>query len=398
MRIHKRIAVSAIALALLLTGCNGGSTGGGSNTAFTIGGTAPLTGSAAIYGTAVRNGAQIAVDEINAAGAVKLNLLYEDDENSAEKARNAYNAIKDKNLQLFLGSVTSTPGTATADLAAEDKIFTLTPSASAADVIGGVPDPISGVVSVPRKDTVFQLCYTDPNQGVASAKYIYGKKIGTKIAVIEKNDDVYSVGITNSFKKEAETLGLNIVSTSTFTESTQNDFSVQLTEAKNAGADMVFLPMYYTPASLILSQAKTMGYTPKFFGVDGMDGILAMDGFDKSLAEGVILLTPFNADSTDTEAANFVEKYKTKYGETPNQFAADAYDSVYVYKALIEKSGVTPDMNAQQICEKLVPAITAADFTLNGLTGANMKWNSTGAVSKEPKGMIIKNGSYVGLD
>lgn len=411
----KRFLALAMAGALtlgLLSGCGGGngatggdnngpsSTGpaGASGAAFKLGGTGPLTGGAAIYGNAAKNGAQIAVDEINAMGGIQFELNYQDDEHDAEKAVNAYNALKDWGMQLFLGSVTSTPGVATSAEANSDRMFYLTPSASATDVLGGVENPLTGSVDIPRKDNIFQMCFVDPNQGSASAQYIVDKGLGTKVAVIYKNDDVYSLGLYNSFKAKADELGLEIVSATTFTSSSENDFTVQLTEARNGGADLVFLPMYYQPASLILSQAKGMNYAPKFFGVDGMDGILTMKGFDTALAEGVMLLTPFNADSTDAATQSFVEKYQAQFSETPNQFAADGYDCVYAYKALLEKAGCTPDMDAAAICEALIPVITGSGFSVNGLTGEGMTWDGTGAVSKSPKGMVIQNGAYVGMD
>ena len=318
-------------LATALTGCGGSASSSSdsqnsssdstaSGTAFKIGGTGPLTGAAAIYGNACKNGAQIAVDEINAEGGdIQFELNYQDDEHDAEKAVNAYNALKEWGMQISLGSVTSQPGVSTSALAFEDRIFTMTPSGSSPDVISG-------------KDNVYQMCFSDPNQGLASAQYITEQGLGEKVFIIWKNDDVYSTGIKEQFVKEAETLGLEVVGDATFTTDTATDFSVQLTQAQQAGADLVFLPIYYQPASLILSQADAMGYTPTFFGVDGMDGILTMDGFDASLAEGVMLLTPFNADATDEATVNFVTKYQELYGETPNQFAADAYDCVYAYK------------------------------------------------------------------
>ncbi len=351
--------------------------------AYKIGGTGPLTGGAAIYGNAAKNGAQIAVDEINALGGIQFELKYEDDEHDAEKAVNAYNALKDWGMQISLGSVTSTPCVATGAETFADRIFALTPSASATAVIEG-------------KDNMYQMCFTDPNQGSASAQYIFDKQLGTKIAVIYKNDDVYSKGIYSTFESKAKELGLTIVSTTTFTEDSQTDFSVQLTDAKNNGADLVFLPIYYTPASLIFQQAKAMDYAPKYFGVDGMDGILTLESFDVSLAEGVMLLTPFNADSTDERTASFVSKYKEAHGETPNQFAADGYDCVYAYKAALEAAGCTPDMSAADICEKLVAVFPT--ITFDGLTGDGMTWAATGEVSKSPKGMVIQSGAYIGMD
>lgn len=383
--------LAAAMCAGMLAGCGGGAdtndasngdSGESTAAAFKIGGTGPLTGDAAIYGNAVKNGAQLAVDEINAEGGVQFELKMEDDENDPEKAVSAYNALKDWGVQLSLSSVTSKPAEATATENFADRIFALTPSASAPAVTEG-------------KDNVFQMCFSDPNQGTASAEYIADNQMGTKIAVIYKNDDVYSSGICEKFKAEAETKGLNIVSTTTFTSSSATDFSVQLGEAKAAGADLLFLPIYYQPASLILQQAKSMGYAPKFFGVDGMDGILTLEGFDTSLAEGVMLLTPFNADAEDEKTQSFVTKYKEQFGDVPNQFAADAYDCVYAYKAAIEASGATPDMSAEELCDLMIQ--TFPTLTFDGLTGEGVTWDSTGAVSKSPKGMVIQNGAYVGM-
>ena len=352
--------------------------------AFKLGGTGPLTGGAAIYGNAAKNGAQIAVDEINAeGGAIQFELKYEDDQHDAEKAVNAYNALKDWGMQISLGSVTSKPCEATSAETYADRIFALTPSASATAVTEG-------------KDNMFQMCFMDPNQGSASAQYIADKGLATKVAIIWKNDDVYSKGIHDTFVEEAAARNLAIVSDTTFADGNDTDFSVQLSDAQSNGADLVFLPMYYQPASLILAQAKSMGYAPTWFGVDGMDGILTMEGFDTSLAEGVMLLTPFNADSTDERTQNFVKKYQEQFGEVPNQFAADAYDCVYAYKQALEAAGATADMSAEELCDLMIQQFTT--MTFDGLTGEGMTWDASGAVSKSPKGMVIENGAYVGLD
>lgn len=376
------LVLAIIMCACLLVGCGKQEVSPGS-AAIKIGGTGPLTGGAAIYGMAAKQGAEIAVEEINALGGIQLELRYEDDAHDAEKAVNAYNILKDWGMQISLGSVTSTPGVATSALNFEDRIFALTPSASSTSVIEG-------------KDNVFQMCFTDPNQGSASAQYISENKLGEKIAVIYKNDDVYSLGLYETFKAKADELGLNIVSATTFTSDSQNDFSVQIADAKKNEADLIFLPMYYEAASLILSQAAAADYAPKYFGVDGMDGILSLENFDTSLAEGVMLLTPFSADAEDEATVNFVAKYSEKYGEIPNQFAADAYDCIYaLYQACIDAK-ITPEMSASEINDLLVAQFTSMSF--DGLTGLGMTWDSTGAVSKSPKGMVIENGVYVGLD
>lgn len=351
--------------------------------AFKLGGTAPLTGGAAIYGNAVKNGAQIAVDEINAMGGVQFELRYEDDVHDAEKAVNAYNLLKDWGMQLSMGSVTSKPCEATAAETFNDRIFALTPSASAAAVTA-------------NKDNMFQMCFVDPNQGSASAQYMVNKDLPRKVAVIWKNDDVYSKGVHDTFVARAKELGVEVVSNTTFADGNDTDFSVQLTDAQKNGAELVFLPMYYQHASLILAQAAGMGYAPRWFGVDGMDGILTMEGFDTKLAEGLMLLTPFNADSEDERTAKFVAEYKKRYKDVPNQFAADAYDCVYAFKMALENAKATPDMDASTLCGLMIEQFTS--MTFSGVTGTNMTWNRSGEVTKDPKGMVIKDGAYVGLD
>ena len=351
--------------------------------AIKIGGTGPLTGAAAIYGTAAKQGAEIAVEEINALGDLQLELKYEDDTHDAEKAVNAYNALKDWGMQVSLGSVTSKPCEATSAENQADRIFALTPSASSTAVTEG-------------KDCVFQMCFADPNQGSASAQYIYNKQLATKVAIIWKNDDVYSKGIHDTFIEKAAELNIEIVSDTTFADGNDTDFSVQVADAQQKGAELVFLPIYYQPASLIFAQAAAVNYAPAWFGVDGMDGILTMEGFDTALAEGVMLLTPFSADATDTKTANFVKKYEDKFGETPNQFAADGYDCIYAIYEALKAGNATADMSAEEICTILIEQFTSMSF--DGVTGTGMTWGTDGAVTKDPKGMVIQNGEYVGLD
>ncbi len=344
-----------------------------------IGVIGPMTGGAAVYGMAVARGAQIAADEINAKGGVKIVLDVQDDEHDTEKSVNAYNATLDNGSQMILGCVTTDPCIAVASLAADESVFMLTPSASSVDVIAD-------------NDNVFQVCFTDPAQGAASAEYIFNNKVGTKVAVIYNNADTYSTGIYQTFKQKAEELGLSIVSTTTCTGST-TDFTVQVNEAKNAGADVVFLPMYYTPASLILKVADTIDYAPVFFGVDGMDGILTLPGFDTKLAEGVMLLTPFSADAEDDLTKNFVAEYQERHNEVPNQFAADAYDGIYALVAAAQAAGVTSDDAPEDICEALAEAMLT--LKIDGLTGS-MTWDESGAVTKTPTAVVIKDGMYVG--
>ncbi len=377
--------MSLLAVAVMLIGVLSGCAGETADeNAFKIGGTGPLTGGAAIYGNAAKRGAEIAIEEINAMGGIQFALKYEDDQHDPEKAVNAYNAVKDWGMVLSLGSVTSKPAEATSTLNMKDRIFALTPSASSTGTVEG-------------KDNVYQMCFMDPNQGYASARYISEKKLATKVAVIYMNDDPYSSGIYETFKDEAGKVGLEIVSATTFANGNDTDFSVQVKEAKDKGAELVFLPMYYQPASLIFIEAKKQNFTPKWFGVDGMDGILTLKGFDKSMAEGVMLLTLFNADATDDKTKAFVAKYQEKYGEVPNQFAADAYDCIYAYKQALEGAGYTTakGVKVDELCTKMIEQFST--MTFSGLTGEGMTWKD-GTVSKSPKGMVIENGAYKGLD
>lgn len=356
-----------------------------------LGGIGPTTGSTAVYGTAVMNAEELAVNEINEAnGSPVFEWQFEDDENDAEKSVNAYNTLKDWGMQVLAGPVTTTPSVAVASETVNDNLFMLTPSASSVSVIQN-----DAADTGTARGNVFQICFTDPNQGVASADYIADNGLATKIGVIYDSSDAYSSGIYEKFQAEAETKGLEIVAAEAFTADNKTDLSIQVTKCQEAGAELVFLPIYYQEASQILIAADSIGYEPQFFGCDGMDGILAIEGFDTSLAEGLMLLTPFAADAADEKTQAFVAAYEAAYGETPNQFAADAYDVVYsIYEAVLA-SGVNGDMDASEICDALKTQFTS--MTFDGLTGTGMTWDATGAVSKEPKAVVIENGAYAAM-
>lgn len=348
----------------------------GESGALKIGFIGPLTGPAAVYGNAAKHGAELAVKEINAKGGLQIELNTQDDEHDAEKSVNAYNNLMDWGMQILCGTVTTTPCIAVSAESDKDRVFTLTPSASSPAVTKG-------------KTNTYQICFNDPNQGKASAQYIGEHFPDAKVAIIYNNADAYSGGIYQTFAAEAETRNVNVVSVSTCTDDT-TDFSVQISDAQSAGADIVFLPIYYTPASLILNQANAVGYAPTFFGVDGMDGILTLEGFDTTLAEGVMLLTPFAADAPD--AQDFVAAYQEAYGEIPNQFAADAYDCIYAIVEAFGKTGMDTTASAADICEAMIEQFSTMSFS--GLTGKNMTWTD-GMVDKAPAAVVIKDGVYV---
>ncbi len=377
------IGLSMILALACLTGCGGGNADAGSTggDVFKIGGIGPLTGGAAAYGDAVDKGAQIAVEEINAAGGIngyKIEFKMADDEHDAEKSVNAYNDLKDWGMQMLVGTVTSAPCIAVEGEAVNDNMFLITPSGTAVDCISGA--------------NAFRLCFSDPTQGTKSAEFIGTNKIASKVAVIYDSSDPYSTGIYESFKKEAKNQNIEVVAAEAFTSDSKTDFSVQLQKAKESGAELLFLPIYYQEASLILQQANGMGYAPKVFGCDGLDGLLGVENFDLKLAEGVMFLTPFAPDAEDELTQKFVKAYAEKFdGEVPIQFAADAYDAVYAIKAAAEAANATPDMSVSDLCDAIAGAMT--DITLKGLTG-EITWDESGEPNKEPKAVVIENGAY----
>ena len=348
-----------------------------------IGVSGPLTGGAAVYGTCVARSAQIAVDEVNALSGLQFELNCQDDEHDAEKAVSAYNSLKDWGMQILCGTVTTKPALAVGPEACDDRIFMLTPSASAVDVA------YSG-------DNVFQICFADPMQGSVSADVISEKGLGTKIGVIYDSSDVYSTGILETFLDEADAAGLEVVCTESFTADTKADLSTQVTKCKEAGADLVFLPIYYAEASAILSYANQIGYAPVFFGVDGMDGILDVEGFDTSLAEGLYMLTPFAADSTDERTAAYVAKYRELYNETPNQFGADAYDAIWALYQACTEAGIDGSESNEEICDAMIAEFTS--MTYDGITGQGMTWDEDGFVDKPGSIVVIKDGAYTAVE
>lgn len=388
MKNFKKAASLLLASALMVTSfaaCGNKAADASSDSAsedtFKIGAIGPITGAAAVYGKAVENGAKLAVDEINAAGGIngkQIEFKFEDDEHDAEKSVNAYNTLKDWGMQMLLGCVTSNPCIAVAEETKNDNMFQLTPSGTAVECV--------------QYDNAFRVCFSDPTQGTECAKYISDKGLATKVAVIYDSSDVYSSGIYEAFAAEAKNDGIEIVSAEAFTADSNKDFSVQIQKAKDAGAELVFLPFYYTEASLVLQQAAGMNYAPIFFGCDGMDGILDVEGFDASYANNLMFLSPFTPTSTDEAIQKFVTSFKEAYDETPNQFAADAYDGIYAIKAAAEKAELTPDKSVSDICDAMKTAMT--EITMDGVTAKSLTWDASGEPSKAPMVVKIADGDY----
>jgi branched-chain amino acid transport system substrate-binding protein len=374
MKKVKKIVTLGLAATLAvasLAGC--GSKSGSAGDTYVIGGIGPLTGDAASYGLSVKQGAEIAVKEINDAGGVKvgdktvkLELKFEDDQATPDKAVTAYNTLMDDGMNALLGCVTSGSSLAVTDLTKEDGIFMLTPSGSAKDIT--------------KNDNVFRLCFTDPLQGEKMATHMVTDLGIKKIAVIYKNSDEYSTGVYEAFAAKVAELGGTITTAEAFADG--EDFNTQLTSIKGTDAEAIFAPIYYTDASHIVTQAKDLSITLPFFGSDGWDGILA-SVTDKATVEGATFLSPFF--SGEATAKDFVAKYEEAYKATPDQFAADGYDGVYVMKLAIEKAASTDS-------KAIISAMP--QITVNGLTGQGYTFTAGGEPQKDAKFIKIVNGEY----
>ena len=364
----------------ILAGCssNGGDSGSASGDAsFKIGTIGPLTGANASYGKSVTQGVELGCKDFSTK-ELPLASKAEDDQADGEKAVNAFNTLLDWGMQALVGPTTTGASVAVAAECGNDpKTFMITPSASSEDVTDG-------------KDCVFQVCFTDPNQGVNAAKFLAQKYADEKFVLFYNSGDAYSSGVADAFKVQAAESKLEIVDEETFKDDSATSFTNQLTKAKQAGATMIFAPIYYTPASVLLKNAKDMGYDVKMMGCDGMDGILGVEGFDTSLAEGLLLMTPFSAD--DEKNADFVKAYKDAYDETPNQFAADAYDCVHAIVEAIDKADIDITADGADIAGDLAKAMRK--IKIEGLTG-ELTWNDEGQVEKPATAYVIQDGKYI---
>lgn len=336
----------------------------------------PMTGDNANYGTSTRDGAQIAVDEINEAGGVNgytFVLDTQDSQGDPDSAVSAYGKLMDSGMNVSLGCVLSGEAQSVITAAVEDGILIVTPTSSAVACIEGNPN-------------AFRVCFNDAAQGTAAADYIADNNLGTKIAVFYQSDIDYSAGLYETFAAEAAVKGLEIVEEQTFTAGSNTDFSTQINAIRDSGCDLVFLPIYAAEAATFLTQAagKLDGVT--YFGCDGLDGIQTKIS-DTSLIEGLMMLTPFAADAEDAATQSFVEKYVPVHGTAPDQFAADGYDAVYIVKAAMEQCGKTPadaDFN-----EAMVAAMY--EIQVEGLTGT-MTWDENNEPNKPAKAMVFHDG------
>ena len=383
----KKIVALALAGALgvcALAGCGSNSNNyAENNTEYVIGVSGPLTGGTAMYGMAVVNSAKLAVDEINAAGGlngINFKLVALDDVNDATKVSTNYSSMFEGGMQVSLGTVTTQPGLEFANLSADDNVFFLTPSASGD--------------AIPANPNGYQMCFADGNQGKVAAEFVNENYAGKTIGAFYKSDEAYSKGIYDQFMENLDE-SITVVDT-TFTEANATDFSTQIDTLKDC--TFIFMPTYYTPASLFMSQAKDI-IDPKtvYYGCDGFDGIDNIEGFDiTTIPQEVTMLSHFNSKATDGLAKEFIDKYTEVYGaDTLNQFGASAYDSVYaIYgamkKAIEEGTEIPVNISASDLCEILKAQFTGGYSLEKAVTGENITWETNGYVNKGAIKYIIK--------
>lgn len=349
---------------------------------YVIGFSGPLTGAAAMYGQAVQNSAQMAIDEINAAGGlngVKFELVATDDQHDPTKVSTNYASMLEKGMQVSLGTVTTGPGLEFKKLSKDDNVFFLTPSASGDDI--------------PEFDNGYQMCFADGNQGGVAAAYVNENYKGQTIGIFYKQDDAYSKGIFDQFKANLDPSIKTVEAL--FTDANATDFVAQIGELK--ACKFIFMPIYYTPASIFMTQAKDiMAAETIYYGCDGFDGIEGADGFKiEEIPQEITMLSHFNSKATDGLAKEYVDKYTKAYKDAPlNQFGASAYDCVYAIfnamKAAIDAGKeISVDISASDLCEILKEQFEGG-FTYTGVTGNDIKWDENGYVQKGAVKYVIK--------
>lgn len=368
----------AVLMVLAMAACGGEPANNGGNdtpdaTTVKIGGIGPLTGAYANYGLSEKNGAELAVKEINEAGGIagkQIELSYQDSQGESESAVNAYGKLMDWGMEVSLGCVLSGENASVVAAARDDDVLLITPSGSADKCIDG-------------NDKAFRVCFYDSYQGAAAAQYIKDNNMVDTVGILYRSDNDYSVGLYNAFVAKCGELGITIAETQTFTSSTNTDFSTQVSALVSSGVKLVFIPLYAEEASTFLTQAHgKFADDVYFFGADGLDGILGKVEQDTSLANNVLMLTPFAADNPAENVQSFVKKYQEAYGATPDQFAADAYDAIYVIKAAVEKAGSTSGA-------ALASALTS--LTVEGVTGV-MTWTADGNTNKPASAILYYDG------
>ena len=378
----KKIIALVLVAVMLVGACVAFSSCNKNSGTIKIGMSGPLTGGAATYGLAVKNSAELAIKEINDNGGlngIMLELIALDDKADAANVNANYAALLEKGVQVSLGCVTSGAGLNFSKLSKEDNLFFLTPSATA----DKIPEFANG----------YQMCFADSNQGGEAARFVNESGI-TEIGVLYRSDDAYSTGILDQFKKNlSETV--TITKEASFIGDAPSDLTQQVQDLKDC--KFIFCPIYYTPASTFMSQAKdVLAADAVYYGCDGFDGIESVENFDiNAIPQKVSMLSHFDSKATDGKAGDFVKNYTAAYGkDTLNQFGASAYDCVYaIYGALDAaiKAGKTvdADTSVSEMCTILQEQFNGG-YKFSGVTGTDVTWQSSGYVSKKAKYIVIK--------
>ena len=373
-------------LALSLTACGGQSEGGAGDAdssapsgdgTITLGMIGPLTGSVAVYGTHIENGVKLALEEINAAGGVTLSdgahqlaVETKDDQGDATECVNAMNALISDGIQLVVGSATSGCTSAITSIANSEGVVMITPS--------GTADSLTTAM-----DYVFRTCFRDSFQGELAAQYALDEGY-TKVGVVYCSADTYSAGLRDAFIAACADRGLDVVAEESVATMTEVDYTNQFNKMVAAGAELVFTPFYYdVMGPYLVPQARSAGFTGVLLGGDGVDSTETTipDGADLSVYNDVYFVNHYSTElATSDVSKNFIESYEAKYGETPNNFDALAYDAVYVYKAAMEACGAS---DAASVQAALADTSAAYDSTC-------------GTFSFDETGTPIKNGVLMG--
>jgi len=300
-----------------------------------IGFIGPLSGAVAVYGTEAKNGAELAIEEINAAGGIngkKIVLISEDDEGDPAKTVSAFKKItvQDK-VKILVGSLTSGCTKAITDQSQATKVIQMAPAATAENITINA----SGA-TIPY---VFRACFIDPFQGTVGAKFAAETLKAKNAAILYDVGNDYSVGLTENFEATFAAAGGKVTKESYATG--EKDFNAQITKIKNQNPDVVYLPDYYATVALIAKQLRAQGITAPIVGADGWDGLT--DNAGDEVLNG-FYSNHYASDSTDPAVVKYVTNYKAKFNSDPTSFAALAYDGVYMIKDAIIKSGAT-DIN-----------------------------------------------------
>lgn len=302
----------------------------------TLGVIGPMTGSLAVYGTHVSNGAELAVEQINEAGGISvggktytLTTESKDDQGDSTECLNSMNALISDGIQLVIGSATSGCTSAITSVANSEGVCLITPS--------GTADSLTTAM-----DYVFRTCFKDSFQGQLAAQY--AKDNGyTKVGIVYCSADTYSAGLRDAFTAACGDLGLEIVAEESVASMTEVDYSNQFNKMVSAGAELVFTPFYYdVMGPYLVPQARQAGFDGILLGADGVDNTETTipDGVDLSVYNNVMFVNHYSTElATSDVSSTFVETYEAKYGETPNNFDALGYDAVLVYKDAIEAAG-----------------------------------------------------------